>query len=112
MVSSFVLSLFLDMMLGIGVFYFFYLVTTRNFFHFLDKKRLVNGDLVFIKYRGKYRKAYVKSNFHGDNKVQLEFADNKLNIDLIKANWYPFHRLILPDYLSPAAKILYSESED
>lgn len=104
--------MFLDMMLGIGVFYFIYLLVNREFFHFLEKRRLVPGDLVFLKYRGKYRKAFVKSTYHGDNKIQLEFADTKLNIDLNRQNWYPFHRIVLPDYLSPAAKILYSDLED
>lgn len=108
----FVSHLFVDSLIGISSIYLVYLMFTKQFFHFIDKRKLVTGDLVFIKYRGKYRKAIVTCVMKYGNQIQVEYADKDLNIDLIKNNWYPLSRVILPDYMSKAAKLLYSDLEE
>lgn len=112
MVTGFVLTLYLDSVLGIGLVYFLYLIVTKQLFHFLEKKKLVRGDLIFIKYRGKLRKAYITDIDKNYNAVKLVYADKELNIDLIKDNWYPFSRISLPEHISITAKVLYGDSED
>lgn len=107
-----VLHVTTEIFLGISVFYLGYLLVTKQLFHYLDKKKLVKGDLVFIKYRGTYRKAYIKDIQFGHAHVQLDYADKSLNLDINKHSWYPMSRIVLPDYLSKAAKILYSNMED
>jgi hypothetical protein len=113
LVLSYVVShIFLDSFYRITPLYLLYLMLTGQVSHFIEKKKLVNGDLVFIKYRGKYRKAFITSISHHDNSVQAQFFDRDLNIDLIKLNWYPLSRLMLPDFMSRAARVLYSDLED
>jgi hypothetical protein len=104
-----VISVTLDYYLAIGIIHFSYLVFTKELFHFIDKRNLVPGDLVFIKYRGKYRKSYIKDVFRYNNSVQLEFDDNTLNIKQLEHIHYPISRIIIPDYMGKVAKILYSE---
>ena len=107
-----VTHIFIDSFYRITPLYVVYLILTRQLSHFIEKRRLVNGDLVFIKYRGKYRKAFITCISHFENSVQAQFFDRDLNIDLIKLNWYPLSRVILPDFMSRAAKVLYSDLED
>jgi hypothetical protein len=110
--SYVVAHIFIDSIYRITPAYLSYLIITRQLGHFIEKRRLVNGDLVFIKYRGKYRKAFITCVSHYENQVQAQFFDRDLNIDLVKSNWYPLSRIMLPDYMSRAARVLYSDLED
>jgi hypothetical protein len=92
-----------------------YLIATGQLTHFIEKKRLVSGDLVLIKYRGKYRKAFITCTaiHYNDMRVQLKFLDKELNIDLVANNWYPLSRIIIPEFLGgKASRVLYSDLED
>lgn len=111
LLTIFVLFLIIDYYFSIGLFEYIYLVTTGEFSHFVEKRKLVCGDLVFIKFRGKYRKAYIKRTHHYQNTVQLEFDDYKLNTQLVEHNDYHISRIIIPDYMGKAAKLLYSKME-
>ena len=98
--------------LGISVGYLIYLIVTKQLTHHIEKRRLVKGDLVIIKFRGKFRKAYIKDvGWHQSNQVQLEFDDKSLNSKYLEHNWYPLSRIILPEYMGKMAKILFSELE-
>jgi hypothetical protein len=111
-VSYIATHIFLDSFYRISPAYLLYLIATKQLKHYIEKKKLVNGDLIFIRYRGKLRKAYVTSISHYDNAVQAKFFDNDLNIDLIKTNWYPLSRVTIPDFMGKAAKVLYLDLED
>lgn len=102
----------MDIFVGVGLFEFLYLVYTKQLIHYVLKKSLVPGDLVFLKYRGIYRKAFIKDVQYGKTHVQLTFSDKSLQSDANKNCWYPMSRIVLPQYLGKAAKILYSESEN
>jgi hypothetical protein len=98
--------------LGMNVGYLIYLIATKQLFHHIEKRSLVKGDLVIIRFRGKYRKAYVKEvGWYQANKVQLEFDDKSLNTKFLEHNWYPLSRIILPEYMGKMAKVLFSELE-
>lgn len=101
----------MEIFVGIGLFQVIYLIATKQLIHYILKKQLVPGDLVFIKYRGIYRKAYIKDIQFGREFAQLEFSDKSLQLALNKNQWYPMSRIVLPQYLGKAAKILFSESE-
>lgn len=111
-IMTFFLNTILDMYLGIGILYAIYLVLTRELKHFIEKRRLLKGDLVIVKYRGKYRKAYIKeTSYYYDNKFQIEFDDKSLNTKLVEHNWYPISRIIIPEYMGKVAKVLFTEVE-
>jgi hypothetical protein len=98
---------------GIGIIYLLYLIITKQLPHYIEKRRLVVGDLVFIKYRGKYRKAFITHLSSFTNAVQIQFFDKELNIDLVTHNWYPLSRIVVPEYMGGrAAKVLFSDSEE
>jgi hypothetical protein len=106
--------IFLQGFYEIGVIPLLYLIVTRQLSHYIEKRKLVVGDLIFIKYRGKYRKAFIThlSSFN-PNSAQIQFLDKELNIDLVKHNWYPLSRIVIPEFMGgKVAKILFSDSED
>lgn len=109
----FILNITIISNFGIGIFYLIYLIFSGNLFHFLEKRKLVKGDLVIINYRGKYRKAYIIDLvFYEGGKVRLEFEDAELNIKLVQFNWYPLSRIIIPKYLGKAGKMLFTKNGD
>lgn len=98
--------------LNIDIFKFFILLLSGQLPHFLDKRKLVIGDLVLIKFQGKYRKAYVRTLSVINNRVQLIFSDKHLNRRELENNWYDYDRIVIPDKMSKIAKLLYTERED
>ena len=78
----------------------------------IQKRNLVTGDLVLIRYRGKYRKAYIVATSPFSNSVQAKFLDKEMNVDMLNGNWYPLSRIAIPDFMGKAAKVLYSDLED
>jgi len=106
------IHIFLDTYYRVYPAYLLYLIATRQVRHYIEKRKLVSGDLIFIKYRGKYRKAYVTALSGWDNTIQAKFFDDILNIDLIRGNWYPLSRVVIPDFMGKAARVLYSDLED
>lgn len=89
-----------------------YLLMTRQFSHFLEKRKLVKGDLIVIRFRGKFRKAYIKdiAYLYSETRVQITFDESSLNTKDLQENWYPLSRIILPEFLGKTAKLLFSEN--
>lgn len=91
---------------------FIYLLTTKGLKHHIAKLNLVKGDLVFVNYRGKLRRAYIKSTYSYSNRFDLEFEESKLNINYSDFVSFPFSRIYVPEYVSIAAKVLYGITEE
>lgn len=105
--------IFIESSYRISVFEFTYILITGELPHFREKRKLVAGDFILIRYRGKYRKAFVVMTSSLENAAQLQFFDKELNVDLVKHNWYPLARIVLPEFMKgKAAKVLYSDLED
>jgi hypothetical protein len=107
----FILDLLFSANLGSNTAYMLSIIIRGELFHFIEKTRLVNGDLVIIKFRGKYRKAYVKNISLNHKTFQLEFEDSSLNVRPIEYNWYCIERIIIPEYLGKAAGVLFISAE-
>lgn len=108
----FLLHLVVYDLLSINLIYFVYLLVKRELWHFIAKRRLVNGDLVFISYRGKLRKAYIKYVSLAGNTVSLKFDETELNTKETEHNSYHLSRIKIPEHYSKATKVLYSGEED
>lgn len=88
-----------------------FLLCTGELKHFIEKRRLLKGDLVFIKFRGKLRRAYVTDTSSYGNTVQAKFEDDSLNSKLTEFNNYNYNRVFLPEYLGKAGRILYTDDK-
>lgn len=108
---SFVVKLFIFALFDIGILFAIQLLILGEFRHYIDKRKLLPGDLVIIKYRAKYRRAFIKYINIDKDRFQLEFEDRTLNTKLVEHNWYPIDRIILPEYMGKAGKVLFSEME-
>lgn len=104
--------IFVESVCHLGLHQIIYLIATRQMSHYIQKRNLVSGDLVLIRYRGKYRKAYITGLSVFSNTVQAKFLDRELNIDILNGNWYPLSRVFIPDFMGRGAKVLYSDLED
>lgn len=91
----------------VDLFEFIYLVYTGQLKHHNAKLHLEKGDLVFINYRGKLRKAYIKHLFTYSNRVDVDFEDQSLNGAYNESMSFHFSRIYVPEYVNNATKILY-----
>jgi len=103
-----VLLSFITGLINLNILEFLYLIWNRDFGHFLEKRNLVRGDLIFIDFRGTLKKATVTMNSKNDKSVQAVFDDNKMTTLNIEYNNYNYSRIYVPKYLSNASKILFA----
>ena len=99
---------FVTGLIGLNVVEFLHLIWTREFGHYLEKRNLVRGDLIFIDFRGSIKKATVTMNSKTDKSVQAVFDDPKIVSLNIEYNNYSYSRIYVPKYLSNASKILFA----
>lgn len=84
------------------------LIWNRELGHYLEKRNLVPGDLIFIDYRGSLKKATVTMNSRTSKTVQASFDEGKIVNVNIDYNNYSYSRIYVPKYLSNASKILFA----
>lgn len=103
-----VLLSFVTNLINLNIIEFLHLIWTRELGHFLEKRNLVRGDLIFIDYRGSLKKASVTMNSKTDKSLQAVFDDPKLTGTVYEYNNYSYSRIYVPKYLSNASKILFA----
>ena len=115
MLGLMVLAMFTEVVvstnLNINIFEFLYLLYKRGFMHFLAKRKLVKGDIVYLKFKGKLRKALIRENILFNNSVTLDFEDSQLNMIEYKDNQYGYGRIHIPDYMKGAARLLFGDEQ-
>lgn len=88
-----------------------YLVCKGELKHYIAKRHLTPGDLVFVQYRGALRKALVTTSPNYANRIEVKFYEKDLNTIDNASSSYHFSRVYLPEFLGKASKILYGVGE-
>ena len=86
---------------------FIYYIFTKQLFHYIDKRKLVAGDVVFVEFRNSLKKATVSYNSTFSRTIQVKFDDVSLN-KFYDYNNFDYSRVYIPKNLSKASKILFA----